>query len=84
MKKLFLGVVLSLFVTDSFAGDWRMRKFDMNSDGFVTASELSDANCNVKNELFERADFNNEGKLSQKEIRKASSYILNRCKGRVA
>ena len=77
MKKLFLGVVLSLFVTDSFAGDWRMRKFDMNSDGFVTASELSDANCNVKNELFERADFNNDGKLSQKEIRKASSYILN-------
>ena len=37
-----------------------------------------------KNELFERADFNNDGKLSQKEIRKASSYILNRCKGRVA
>ena len=57
MKKLFLGVVLSLFVTDSFAGDWRMRKFDMNSDGFITVAELKELQCPVKMNLFERADF---------------------------
>ena len=84
MKKLFLGVVLSLFVTDSFAGDWRMRKFDMNSDGFITVAELKELDCKVKMNLFERADFDNDGKLSSKEARKASSYLLKRCKGRVA
>ena len=82
MKKLFLGMVLTLFVTDSFAGDWRMRKFDVDSDGFVTVSELKSLDCPVKNELFERADFNNDGKLNQKELRRSSTYILNRCKGR--
>ena len=84
MKKLFLGMVLTLFETDSFAGDWRMRKFDMNSDGFITVSELKELKCSVKLNLFERADLDNDGKLSSKEARKASSYILNRCKGRVA
>jgi len=75
-------MVLTLFVTDAFADDWRMRKFDMNSDGFITVSELKELKCPVKMNLFERADFDNDGKLSQKELRRSSSYILNRCKGR--
>ena len=50
--KWFLALVLFLFATESFADDWRMRKFDMNMDGFVTKEELIFNGCVVKNGLF--------------------------------
>ena len=76
MKKLFALVTLSLFVSDAFADDWRMRKFDANSDGFVVVSELKAKGCTVKKGLFEHADKNNDGKLSRKELRKSSEYMV--------
>ena len=54
--KWFLAIVLFLFATDTFADDWRMRKFDMNMDGFVTKEELLYHGCNVKEGLFNYAD----------------------------
>ena len=78
--KWFLGLVLFLFATDTFADDWRMRKFDMNMDGFVTKDELIFNGCVVKEGLFKYADKNNDGKLSKKELRKATNYMVrNRC-----
>ena len=78
--KWFLALVLFLFATESFADDWRMRKFDMNMDGFVTKEELIFNGCVVKNCLFKYADKNDDGKLSKKELRKATNYMVrNRC-----
>tara|TARA_B100001113_G_C20694900_1_gene442444 strand:- start:22 stop:273 length:252 start_codon:yes stop_codon:yes gene_type:complete len=80
MRNLFTIVTLTFFVSDAFADDWRMRKFDMNMDGFVEKEELEFNGCDVKNSLFKHADKNKDGKLSQKELRKASDYIIrHRC-----
>ena len=76
MKKLFALVTLSFFVSDAFADDWRMRKFDANSDGFVVGSELKAKGCIVKKGLFNYADKNDDGKLSPKELRKATNYMV--------
>ena len=76
MKQLFTFALLGLFVTDAFADDWRMRKFDANSDGFVVVSELKAKGCTVKKGLFKHADKNNDGKLSKKELRKATTYMV--------
>ena len=76
MKKLFALVTLSFFVSDAFADDWRMRKFDANSDGFVVVSELKAKGCIVKKGLFNYADKNDDGKLSPKELRKATNYMV--------
>ena len=53
-----------------------MRKFDANQDGFVVVDELKAQGCTVRMGLFNNADKNNDGKLSQKELRKASEYIV--------
>ena len=37
MKKILPIALLGLFVSDAFADDWRMRKFDLDQDGFVIA-----------------------------------------------
>lgn len=82
MKQLLGVVVLSLFVSDAFAQDWRMRKFDLNGDGFVKVQELKTAGCKVKKELFSHADKNSDGQLNAKETRKASALLkLNKCGG---
>lgn len=78
MKQLFSILVLSLFVSNAFADDWRMRKFDINSDGFVTMAELKECGCKVRPGLFKAADKNGDGVLSKKELRRASEYIIRR------
>tara|TARA_B100000927_G_C16442960_1_gene460560 strand:+ start:120 stop:371 length:252 start_codon:yes stop_codon:yes gene_type:complete len=80
MKKLFAMITLSFFVTDAFADDWRMRKFDANQDGFVVASELKAQGCTVRPGLFKHADKNKDGKLSKVELRRSTEYMIrNRC-----
>ena len=80
MKKILPIALLGLFVSDAFADDWRMRKFDADRDGFVIVAELKGAGCVVKPGLFKHADKNKDGKLSKGELRKASEYMIrNRC-----
>ena len=80
MKKILPIAILGLFVSDAFADDWRMRKFDADQDGFVIVAELKGAGCVVKPGLFKHADKNKDGKLSKGELRKASEYMIrNRC-----
>jgi|TARA_B100000073_G_scaffold348022_1_gene364606 hypothetical protein len=80
MKKILPIALLGLFVSDAFADDWRMRKFDADQDGFVIVAELKGAGCVVKPGLFKHADKNKDGKLSKGELRKASEYMIrNRC-----
>lgn len=78
MKNIFALVVTLGFVSNAFADDWRMRKFDMNSDGFVTVAELKECGCTVNPGLFKAADKNSDGVLSKRELRKASEYIIRR------
>lgn len=78
MKKILPIAILGLFASDAFADDWRMRKFDINQDGFVEVSELKSQGCTVKMGLFNAADKNDDGKLSKGELRKASEYIVRR------
>ena len=79
MKKLFALAVLGLFVSNAHA-DWRMERFDSDLDGFVVKEELLAKGCTVKPSLFRAADKNEDGKLSKKEIRQATNYIVrNRC-----
>ena len=79
MKKIFALAVLGLFVSNAHA-DWRMERFDSDLDGFVVKEELLAKGCTVKPSLFRAADKNDDGKLSKKEIRKATNYIVrNRC-----
>ena len=56
MKKILPIAFLGLFVSDAFADDWRMRKFDLDQDGFVVPAELEVAGCVVKPGLFKAAD----------------------------
>jgi hypothetical protein len=55
MKNLLPIALLGLFASDAFADDWRMRKFDMNQDGFVVPAELKENGCVVKPGLFNAA-----------------------------
>lgn len=81
MKKLFALTVCMFFVSDAFADDWRMKKYDLDADGLVSFSELKMSRCPVKQGLFNRADTSGDGFLNKKELRKSSTYTLNRCKG---
>ena len=84
MKKLFTLSMLFAFASTANA-DWRMDRFDVNDDGFVTPYELELNGCTVKQGLFNAADKNDDGKLSKKELRKASEYIVRRrCPSNVA
>ena len=84
MKKLFTLSMLIAFASTAHA-DWRMERFDVNVDGFVTPEELEFNGCTVRMGLFNAADKNDDGKLSKKELRKASEYIIrHRCPRNVA
>lgn len=78
MKNILL--ISTLLIAGTAHADWRMERFDLNLDGFVTADELSLSGCTVKQGLYNSADKNNDGKLSKGELRKATEYIIrNRC-----
>ncbi len=78
MKNLFAIVIALGFVSNAFADDWRMRRLDLDMDGYVSKAELRDAGCRVNISLFEYADKNDDDLLNQKELRKASEYIVKR------
>lgn len=80
MKKYFATLVLCLFATESFADDWRLRKYDLNYDSVIELSELREQGCNVSDYIFDHADKNGDGVLNRLEARKASTLIFrNKC-----
>lgn len=70
-------VVLVTCATAAYAVD-RVAKFDLNTDGKVTFEELS-VSCNVRKSLFDIADKNKDGFLTNKEMREAKNYLFNTC-----
>ena len=77
MKKLVIGL-LALVSVPAMAQD-RVSKFDINGDAKVDFAELS-VTCEVSKSLFERADKNGDGVLSNSEMKNAKGYLFSKCK----
>jgi Ca2+-binding EF-hand superfamily protein len=77
MKKLVIGL-LAVVSVSAMAQD-RVSKFDKNGDAKVDFAELS-TSCEISKGLFERADKNGDGVLSNSEMRTAKGYLFSRCK----
>lgn len=76
MKKIILALAL---VSAPVLAQDRVAKFDVNGDGAVDFSELS-TQCEVRKSLFETADKNNDGVLSNRELADARRYLLDNCR----
>ena len=76
MKKLAIGLLA--FVSVAAMAQDRVAKFDKNGDAKVDFAELT-ATCKVSKGLFEKADKNGDGLLSNSELQTAKRYLLERC-----
>lgn len=76
MKKFIIGL---MFISAPVMAQNRVAKFDVNGDGKVDFSELS-FQCEVRKSLFEVADKNGDGVLSNKEMTDARRYLLDNCR----
>lgn len=75
MKKLILALAL---VSMPVMAQDRVSKFDADKDGKVSYEEIS-SSCQVSKSLFERADKDSDGFLSNSEMRTAKGYLFGRC-----
>lgn len=76
MKKILSVIVFSMFVSDAFADDWRMRKFDLNNDNVISEAELIQLGCVRTTKMFDRADRNGDEVLNRREARNATHIIF--------
>jgi len=75
MKKLALALVFAAM--PAFAQD-RVSQYDFDKDGKVSLEDLNRF-CTVSKSLFERADKDSDGFLSNSEMRNAKRYLFSRC-----
>jgi Ca2+-binding EF-hand superfamily protein len=75
MKKFIIGLMLA--ATPAMAQD-RVAQYDFDQDGKVSFEDLN-RYCTVSKTLFERADKNNDGFLTNAEMRTAKNYLFSRC-----
>lgn len=75
MKKLILA--LALASTPALAVD-RVAQYDFDQDGKVSFADLN-RYCTVSKNLFDRADKNGDGFLTNAEMRTAKEYLFDRC-----
>lgn len=75
MKKFILAI--ALVSTPAMAYD-RVAQYDFDKDGKVSFEEIN-RNCSVSATLFAKADKNNDGFLSNSEMRTAKGYLFSRC-----
>ena len=76
MKVLYITLLASLS-TLATAQD-RVSKFDKNNDNRVDYTELSSV-CNISKQLFDKADKDSDGFLTNNEMRTAKSYLFRSC-----
>ena len=75
MKKLIVAIALA--TTPAMAQD-RVAQYDFDQDGKVSFEDLN-RYCVVSKSLFETADKNNDGFLTNAEMRTAKEYLFSRC-----
>ena len=75
MKKYILA--FALLSTPALAVD-RVAQYDFDRDGKVTFEDLNRF-CTVSKTLFDRADKNGDGVLTNSEMRTAKEYLFSRC-----
>ncbi len=75
MKKYILA--LALLSTPALAVD-RVAQYDFDQDGKVSFEDINRF-CSVPASLFARADKNNDGFLTNAEMRTAKQYLFSRC-----
>ena len=56
----------------------RVSQYDFDKDGKVSFEDVN-RYCTVSSALFERADKNQDGFLSNVEMRQARAYLFSRC-----
>ena len=56
----------------------RVAQYDFDKDGKVSFEDVN-RYCTVSSALFERADKNQDGFLSNAEMRTAKKYLFSRC-----
>jgi hypothetical protein len=78
MKKLAV-LFISLSSVSVSAQD-RVAKFDTNGDAKVSYEELSAQCPNTMKALFSLADKDNDGFLTNVEMRTAKEYLFKKCK----
>jgi len=75
MKKFILA--LALVSTPALAVD-RVAQYDFDKDGKVSFEDVNRF-CTVSKSLFARADKNNDGVLTNAEMRTAKEYLFKNC-----
>ena len=75
MKKLIIG--LMMLSAPAMAQD-RVAQYDFDKDGKVSFQDVN-RYCTVSSALFEKADKNQDGFLSNTEMRQANRYLFSRC-----
>jgi hypothetical protein len=75
MKKLILAFAL---VSAPVLAQDRVAQYDFDRDGKVSFDDIN-RYCTVTKSLFETADKNGDGFLSNSEMRTAKRYLFERC-----
>lgn len=75
MKKLIIG--LMMLSAPAMAQD-RVTQYDFDRDGKVSFDDIN-RYCTVSKQLFELADKNDDGFLTNSELRQAKAYLFKRC-----
>jgi Ca2+-binding EF-hand superfamily protein len=75
MKKLIIG--LMMLSAPAMAQD-RVAQYDFDKDGKVSFEDLN-RYCTVSKGLFAAADKNEDGFLTNSELRQAKAYLFKRC-----
>ena len=75
MKKFILA--LALVATPALAVD-RLAQYDFDKDGKVSFEDVNRF-CTVSKALFDKADKNGDGYLTNSEMQIARRYLFSRC-----
>jgi Ca2+-binding EF-hand superfamily protein len=75
MKKLIIGLMM---LSAPAMAQNRVAQYDFDKDGKVSFEDVN-RYCTVTSALFEKADKNGDGFLSNSEMRQANRYLFSRC-----